>query len=425
MFSFAQIWRCLSFLVLALACISANAQLFIGTVQFKGTKRTQDSYLQHFVDSKFGDTLNLLTLKRDAQNLRNLNVIASANYQLDTIGQEVNIRFDLEEALTFFPIFNFGGVRGNFWYQLGFTDDNWRGRGQKLSVFYQNNDRRDNFNLFYKIPYFRDSKWGTSFSFMRWASIEPLFFDTQQVFYDYDNLSFGLSGFYEFQRTSNLEFGLNYFVENYRKNERHLDENTPGPAALEQPKLLGKLIHRYQKIDYFHYTLSGFDNTASLQTVYNIQYGDWFHIFLNDTRYFKRILSKSNLAARFRVGIATNNNTPFAPFVLDSYVNIRGSGNRIERGTATLILNLEYRQQIFDLAQVAGQAVAFVDTGTWRKPGGELKDLIRVKSVQNFAGLGVRLIYKRAFNTILRIDYGVDTMNFERRGFVIGFGQYF
>lgn len=402
-----------------------NAQLSINDIQFDGLKRTKINYLQHFIDSQLGDTLSLSTLKRDLQNLQNLNVIAEGNYHLDTIQQAVNIRFELEEALTVFPILNFGGVRGNFWYQLGFTDDNWRGRGQKLTIFYQNNDRRDNFNLFYKIPYLRDSKWGASLSFMRWASVEPLFFDTQQVFYDYDNLSLGLSGFYEFQRTSNLEFGLTYFVENYFKNERHLDENTPGPAALEQPKLLAKLIHRYQKIDYYFYTLSGFDNRASLQTVYNFQDGTWFHIFLNDTRYFKSIHGKGNLAARFRFGIATNNNSPFAPFVLDSYINIRGSGNRIERGTAALILNLEYRQQLFDINRFAGQFVAFVDTGTWRNPGGEFADLVRTANIQNFAGLGLRLIYKRAFNTILRIDYGIETQDFNRRGFVVGFGQYF
>jgi len=46
-------------------------------------------------------------------------------------------------------------------------------------------------------------------------------------------------------------------------------------------------------------------------------------------------------------------------------VNIRGLGNRIERSTAALILNLEYSQTVFESAQF----VAFSDTGTWRKAG--------------------------------------------------------
>ncbi len=75
-------------------------------------------------------------------------------------------------------------------------------------------------------------------------------------------------------------------------------------------------------------------------------------------------------AARLRFGIATNNDTPFAPFVLDSYINIRGSGNRIERGTAALILNLEFRQTFFETAKFGGQLVAFSDTVFWRNPEG-------------------------------------------------------
>ena len=129
--------------------------------------------------------------------------------------------------------------------------------------------------------------------------------------------------------------------------------------------------------------------------------------------------------ARFRFGISTNTNTPFAPFVLDSQVNIRGSGNRIDRGTAAFILNLEYRQTVFDLANFAGQIVAFSDAGTWRNPGGSFKDLLDRDNFRHFVGGGVRLIYKRAFNAIFRLDYGIDLFDFQQRGFVVGLGQYF
>ena len=125
------------------------------------------------------------------------------------------------------------------------------------------------------------------------------------------------------------------------------------------------------------------------------------------------------------MGLATNDDTPFAPFVIDSRVNIRGSGNRIDRGTGQLIFNAEYRQTVFDVGNLAGQLIGFSDLGTWRNPGGDLSDFLDADNFRHFIGLGIRLIYKRAFDAILRLDYGLDVYNTQQRGFVFGFGQYF
>ncbi len=410
-----------------LVCFSyaLKAQLSIERIQIEGLKKTKESYLGQFIDSQLGTFADEKLLAEDLQRLKNLSSVADGTIVLDTVETGIHVRFDLKEALTLFPILNFGGVQGNFWYQVGFNDDNWRGLGRKLTVSYQNNDRRDNFNLYYKVPSFRRSRWGGSLSIAKWASIEPLFFESETVYYNYDNLSLGLSAIYQIQRNNTIELGITTFLENYRKDSRHEGFATPGPESLEQPKLLGKLIHYKSALKYHLFYLSGFDNTASLQTVLNLQDRSWFHIFLNDTRYFKRLPLRGNLAARLRVGVATNNNSPFAPFVLDSYVNIRGSGNRIERGTAALILNLEYRQTVFESAKFGAQIVAFSDAGTWRNPGGKLSDLIKKDNLQHFVGGGVRLIYNRAYNAIFRLDYGVDVRQPERRGVVIGIGQYF
>jgi outer membrane protein insertion porin family len=130
-----------------------------------------------------------------------------------------------------------------------------------------------------------------------------------------------------------------------------------------------------------------------------------------------------NLATRLRLGLSTNEDTPFAPFVLDSYLNIRGVGNRVDRGTGSIVTNLEYRHTIFDDRMFAAQAVGFIDFGTWRKPGGDFSDFSKTENMKAFGGLGLRVIYKRAFDTMLRIDYGYD---YNRSGgFVVGIGQYF
>ena len=128
---------------------------------------------------------------------------------------------------------------------------------------------------------------------------------------------------------------------------------------------------------------------------------------------------------RLRIGIANNDNTPFAPFVADSYTNIRGIGNRIDRGTAQVVINAEYRRTLLENKKWGAQAVVFSDTGTWRNPGGQLKDLVNPDQFRQFLGGGFRLIYNKVYGAVLRVDYGVDIFNPSERGLVIGLGQYF
>ncbi len=404
----------------------AQSDYVIEEIHFEGLKKTKVSYLQTFLETSSGQVYNDSLLQEDLQRLINLIPVTNATYRLDTIGTKINLIFNIDESLTLFPIANFGGVRGNFWYQLGFTDANLLGEGMILNVYYQNNDERDNFNIYYRYPALSGSPWGFSVGLLRFASVEPLYFDDgQRVFYDYTNTNINATGIYRLGVDQFLEVGGTFFIEDYNKNSRHAGEMTPGPGSLREPKILTKYMHSFQRLKYHYFYLWGFYNKANYQMVYSLREYTWFHIFLNDTRYYRRIGKTGNFASRLRIGISTNNNTPFAPFVLDSYVNIRGAGNRVDRGTAALILNLEYRQTVFDMNPFAAQVIAFSDAGTWRNPGGDFSDLTDRDNFRHFVGGGIRLIYKKAFNTILRIDYGVDLYNLQQRGAVIGIGQYF
>ena len=317
------------------------------------------------------------------------------------------------------------GIRDNFWFQLGFTEANLRGRGHQLTAFYQNIDRRHNGNLYYRIPFIGGSPWGASLNLRGFASVEPIYFDESPVFYDYNNNSAGASVFYQIKSNHFVEFGTTYFREDFAKNERHEGEVTPGPSEISEPKLLFKAIHSTNEINHHYFYQDGFSNQINIESVYNLNPNNWFHLVFSDTRYLKRIGKWGNLGFRLRLGISTNNNNPFAPFVLDSYVNIRGSGNRIDRGTAAVVLNAEYRQTFYEGNLFAGQIVVFSDSGTWRNPGGTLNDLTDSENFRHFVGGGIRLIYKKAYNAMLRVDYGVDIYNVNQRGWVIGVGQYF
>lgn len=223
----------------------------------------------------------------------------------------------------------------------------------------------------------------------------------------------------------NLEFGATYFVETYRKSEFQTLENPPGPEGLTTPKLLFKSKIASDHLDYHYHYLEGYSWTVLLQNIYNTEDKDWFHTLQFQGRYFHRFRKKGNLALRLRLAISTNNGTPFAPFVVDSHVNLRGAGNRIDRGTAQVILNFEFRHTISSNKKWAFQGVLFSDLGSWRNPGGSLDDLVDPDQFRQFIGGGLRMIYQKVYGAVIRVDYGVDVFNTNQRGLVIGLGQYF
>jgi len=61
----------------------------------------------------------------------------------------------------------------------------------------------------------------------------------------------------------------------------------------------------------------------------------------------------------------------------------------VDRGTASIVLNTEYRHTFYEKGWFALQGNAFIDAGTWQDPGGDLGDLIEGESASLFTGLGI------------------------------------
>lgn len=421
-----------SVLRLTLVCIwllgIASGQDTLRSIVFEGLQRTQPDALVRFVQSEVGAPLDSLMIAEDAQRLQNLSFVTRVLPRIDSGGV---LCFVVEEAWTRFPIANFGGVRGNVWGQLGLTDAHLLGRGLQLSAFGQINNGRPGGQLYLRVPYLRGSRWGATLSLMSWASTEPLYFDSQfddqAVFYDYNNLSVGGTALFERRLNETWELGATFFVESYRKDQRHDGLLTPGPAQAQIPKLLIKASHRWGVVNQYVHQFEGWDLTQYAQAIYDLPDHSWFYIYWADARWFRRLgnSQRLNLAMRLRAGLSTNIRTPFAPFVLDSHINLRGSGNRIDRGTAVLTWNVELRQTLWEPWKLALQGVAFSDMGSWRQPGGTLNDLWEPSNLHQFVGLGLRIVLKPAHNAVLRVDYGVDLFDPGQRGLVLGLGQYF
>lgn len=394
-------------------------------VSFEGVKRYQPGYLFTLLGSDDLDAPVEEVIKEDLRLLRNLPGIGSAESSLDTTESTVILTFQIEERLTLLPIIGLGSVRGFYWFRVGAVDLNFLGRGHEVSGYYMNMDQRNNGSLFYRAQRLAGSRWGFSLGLLRLASVEPLFFDSGTVYYDFDNLSAGVTGIFQFDNHFSIEAGGTYFVENYKKNERHIMEMTDGPPGLTQPKYLGKTTAYLNYLRYNTIYLEGYDLNTLGQVVYDPGAETWFTSLQTDFRYFWRPFERGNIALRATAAIGSNSPSPFAPFVLDSYLNVRGVGNRVNRGTAIATVNAEYRHTLYERDKWAVQGAAFSDLSGLRKPGSPLRSMLEPGQLNHFTGLGARFIFKPVYSAVLRIDYGLDLWDTSRGGFVLGLGQFF
>ena len=111
---------------------------------------------------------------------------------------------------------------------------------------------------------------------------------------------------------------------------------------------------------------------------------------------------------------------------MDNQLNIRGVGNVVDRGTAAIVFNTEYRYTHY--MKKAGsfyKSNAFIDAGSWRNPGEDFSQLFDGSTVRVYPGVGFRLIHKRIFNAVFRLDYGYGIGPDATSGIVFGIGQYF
>jgi len=413
-----------------LLCIQSSIaqvdnELVIDNIKYEGAEKSNITFLSEHIKSSIGSTPSDSLIQEDIQRLKNLSSIGNANYRIENNGEQLELIFELNEVRTLLPILTSGRIKDNLWFQAGFVDINWRGRGQIFSAAYLNNDGRHSGNIYFKNPKILNSNWGFSASLSSWSSLEPLFFNEGAVNYEYGNDAIGLTGIYNLDRKRNIELGTTFFIETYERSTDQISDITVGPDRLSQPKLLTKAGYSETFLDYDLFYLKGLAWNALYQNVFNTIDNSWFHILQVQGAAYLKVGRRGNFANRIRLGISTNDDSPFAPFVADSHVNIRGIGNRIDRGTAQIFLNTEYRQAFIESNRIGVQGVLFSDIGTWRNPGGRIKDLFDPNEVRVFAGVGIRIIYPKIYGAVLRIDYSVELSDTDRRGFVIGLGQYF
>ena len=405
-----------------------SQEKIVNDIRFKGNIRMKSSFLKKILITKKDGVLDSISLEKEIIQLKRLPAISHAYYEVfhshDTY---YNVFISVEENFTIIPEVNFWTTTNQqFSYKLGVYDYNFLGRNIAFGGFYQNNGF-DSYGINFRAPNLFFKKWGLSINHQDWKSEEPLYFGNETANYLYNNISFEVLGIHQINLKNEINFGVNFFREKYQYLSGAIKALIPQRLSLK--KTLFKVVYTYDDLDYFYQYTNGFKSTLYAQ--YVITENDFqndFYIFWNDFFYYKRIGEKGNWANRLRFGLASNENTPFAPFAVDNNLNLRGVGILVDRGTGSLVLNSEYRRTVLDSKGFAIQTNIFSDIGSWRNPGGTLNDFVQGENIRVYTGIGLRFISKKIYNAIFRVDYGFNLLNQKNNsggGLVFGIGQYF
>ncbi len=412
----------LFFLLFNTICLSQNN--VISKINFLETKRMDKKFMSKIILSKEGNNLDSLTIEKDILLLNRLNGVANAKYIVSKIeNNQYQIDYLIKENFSLIPTLNIWTTDRTGAYRVGLYEFNLLGKNITIGGFYQYNEF-NSFGFNFAGPSLISPNYGFEVNFQKLSSSEPLFFDDKKAFYQYTNTSFEILGVHRFSSNKLIKFGGSIFKEKYQYEVGATAIDVP--LLLDLNKKLLKLQYIYDQLNYEYYLINGYKSNSFLQYVMTENdFQSKFVIGWNDFTYFKRIGNNGNWASRLRLGLATNNKSPFSPFSVDNNLNIRGVGNIIDRGTGTIVLNTEFRKTLFEKKWFVLQANTFVDAGTWRNPGGDFNDFTSSKNFRIYPGVGIRLIHKTIFNAIFRLDYGYGVTKNASKGIVFGIGQYF
>ena len=418
----------LTLLVLFLTTYSFSQNKQVKSLTIKGYKKINKSFIENLSCIKLNKPLDSASIKEDIIRFQRMPSISKVNYEViknDT--NNYDIVYTIVENFTLIPSANiFTTNEDEFAYRIGVNEFNLFGKNIALGGFFQ----RDIFNSYavnFRAPYLFSRTTGLAINYQNLTTLEPVFFDLGTADYRYNNESIEILGLYEIDFKNRIEFGGNYFVEDYKYisgGSRPVNINEGDLSNVK--KWLIKGIYEYSNLKFNYQYISGFRSLLNLQYVKstNNLLPD-FAIGWNDFFYYKRVGKKGNWANRLRLGLSTNDDSPFAPFSVDNNLNIRGVGNIIDRGTGVAVLNTEYRYTVYEKNWFILQGNAFIDLGSWRNPGGEIGDFGEAQNFRVYPGLGLRFMHKKIYNAIFRIDYGVGITSQATKGLVFGIGQYF
>ncbi|MFS4455350.1 POTRA domain-containing protein [Maribacter sp. 2304DJ31-5] len=406
-------------------------EVSISQIDFEGLKRSKESFLRRLIKTKEKSVYDTLKIKDDVDRLKRLPGIANASYSSHIVGDNAIVTYTLEENFTLIPGLRIATANdGSFAYRISAFEFNLFGNNQLFGGFYEKNVF-SSYGVFWEHPFLFSDKLGIGLSYQDVTTLEPVFFDSGEEDYRFNSKNLEANLLFSFDFNNEAELGAILVQENYRFEGESLIPNRPN--NLEADKLIYRAAYRHVDLDIDYQYVDGIQNEFTGQYIQFLDgniageaFLDNFLSLRNDFIYYKKLGDKGNWANRLRLAAAIGNeDSPFAPFTLDNQLNIRGVGNTVDRGTAAIVFNTEYRHTLHEKGWFVIQGNAFIDAGSWRRPGNDFSQLFDGSSAQLYPGLGIRFIHKRIFNAVFRLDYGFGIGTNATNGIVFGIGQYF
>ncbi len=393
----------------------------IHSIDIHGNKRTKTTFLQRFVYTKPGNQYDSIQINDDLRRLRTLAPVMDAEVNTTHNDSGIVVHYKITERLTIFPVGDFGITQDNFWIGAGVMESNLAGRGMYIYGFYRYNVDHT-IHFIFRNPYINGSKWGFELQMKNLPTTESLKTDS---LLKYQHSDFSLALKYEFRYENDLYLGttFRYQAAKYEfENEEYIETKSIGFRRSLVPFLRWEI----QNLDVRHFYIQGWKNNLYLEVALPLRAeNSSVLLFYDEFRMYRRFGNKGNLAIRMLAGLSNEEYTAFSPFIADSYYNFRGIGYRAYKGNITGLINLEYRQTVFENHFGGIQAVAFCDAGVLLNSDHYTHELSPEESIHTFGGLGARFVFRKAYNAIFSIDYGVNLQNIQNGGWVIGWGQYF
>ena len=416
----------LFFFVFSFAFYGWSQTITINTISIEGNKKSKVSYLQKLISTKNTHTLDSLKIKDDITRLIREPAVSHAYFTIEKLANNKNqLIYHIEENKTLIPAVDiWTTIDDKGAYHFGVNEYNFLGRGYLVGLFYRKNVF-DGFGLILSNPNFIKNTFGLSGIFQKRNTYEPVNYDTQSAFYNYKFLSSDVEFSYKPNIKNTLTVGVGFLTEDYKWVEG--DEFKNISLAFSTQKFLLKLgfDRNHQEQQYYFFT--GIRNQLRTNFVWGENFGgdNSFYAIENETTYFKRINDKGNWANRIKLGVSKNIKTPFPAFVIDNNLNIRGIGNKVNRGSLIGVINTEYRHTVLERKWLAIQANGFLDYSSLLPSGENLKDILKKENSHLYGGIGFRFIHKFIHSAIVRIDYGFSLKDPSKKGLVFGIGQYF
>ncbi|UJH69078.1 POTRA domain-containing protein [Allomuricauda sp. SCSIO 65647] len=421
---------CCAFLMLGLTMVSAQEGQ-VKELEFQGLKRTKETFLRRLLKVQPGQAYDSVKVKKDIERLNRLPGIANAKDSIYAADDGVGVLYILDENFTIIPGLRIATANDDsFAYRLSAFEFNFLGNNQLIGGYYERNVF-DSYGVFWEHPFLFSDKVGIGFNYQDITRQEPIFFDAGDKDYRFNSRQFEGKVIFSFDFNNEAELGALFVKEQYTFEG---DDPVPGaPLALNADKIFYRAVYRYINFDIDYQYVDGFQSEFTGQYIHQLSgdaageefLGDFLSL-RNDFIYYKKMGNRGNWANRLRLAAAVGNeDSDFAPFTLDNQLNIRGVGNLVDRGTAAIVLNTEYRHTLYERGWFVVQSNVFVDAGAWRDPGEPFSQLFDGSSTRLSPGVGFRLIHKRIFNAVFRLDYGFGIGNEATNGIVFGIGQYF